>query len=379
MDDTKSLTKTFCDLVKIPSPSGKESAVAEYVKRYLGRMGAEVNTDGAGRLIGGDQGNLIARIGRGEPRVMFVAHLDTVEDGRRRVRPVIRDGVARSDGKTILGADNKAAVACLLEAMKKSSRDPRKTPLLAAFTVGEEGGTMGANYLSIPKGVRFVFDLDGGDGNPSGTFVNGALGRAEFSIRITGKEAHAAASPEKGRNAIKAAGLIIARLRVGKRADGSTLNIGRISGGGLMNVVPGNALIEGETRDFDLKGIERSLKEIRGVAEKVCGATGCRCLFSTNLKSGSFDPPFSVAPQSRIADLARKSDRGAGLRFSLVKCSGTLQANHLALKGREVLGLISGSKLAHSKSEYVRLSEMANTKKLILEIIRNVGGSESGE
>ncbi|MCK5633334.1 M20/M25/M40 family metallo-hydrolase, partial [bacterium] len=219
----KDIVKTFCDLVKIPSPSGNEKNVMKYIKSYLKKINVKYELDNAGKYVKSNSGNLIAKIGNGKPTLMFVAHVDTVEDGKKQIKPVIKSGIIKSDGTTILGSDDKAGVAALLEAVKEV-KDRKNLPItFAVFAVNEEKAPMGVKYLKIREKIDFVFDIDGS--NKPGTFANKALGYISFKIHIYGKEAHAAMNPEKGANAIKTAGIIISKLKLQADSKG-TLNIG---------------------------------------------------------------------------------------------------------------------------------------------------------
>ena len=115
MIDEKNLLNLFLDLVRIPSPSGQEGAVADAIAAQLRGMGLSVERDEAG--------NLLSYLdGEGEP-LLLTAHMDTVTPCEN-VRPVVRDGVVYSDGTTILGSDDKAGVAVILEVLR-ALRDGR--------------------------------------------------------------------------------------------------------------------------------------------------------------------------------------------------------------------------------------------------------------
>ena len=114
------LHERFVRLCEVPSPTGSEREVADSVLAELRQLGVEVTEDGAAGPARAGAGNLLARVpGRDDRWVMFTAHLDTVpHDGPIEV--VLADGAYRSEGETILGADNKAAVAVLIELLAAS-------------------------------------------------------------------------------------------------------------------------------------------------------------------------------------------------------------------------------------------------------------------
>lgn len=364
----KNLVNTFCELVKIPSPSGNELDVAKYVQKYLKDLGIDSYIDGAGKLNNSNAGNVIAKIGKGKPKIMFVAHMDTVEDGEKAIKPVITKGVIKSDGTTILGSDDKAGVAALLAGIKEIIKEKRLPTIYCVFSIREENGVMGVNYLDLDKNIDFVLDVDGS--NPPGQFINKALGNIRFELHIYGREAHAAANPDKGLNAIKAAGIIVSKLRLGRNSKWHALNIGTISGGTKDNVIPGLCILTGEARAFTVFEVEGILKEVNKVAGVACKVTGCK--YKLIRKDG--DPPLYTKETEKIVLLAKKAATAAGIRFSLLAIPATIQGNALSAKGYTVLGLSKGGKLPHSKMEQISIKELEQTKRLIVEVVKQSNG-----
>src|SRR5205085_10984793 len=148
----------FAELCAIPSQFGHERACADRVAAELRGLGLEVEEDDAAAESGAECGNLLARIppaaqgagsanGRG---VVLCAHLDTVgHDGV--VEPVLEDGVWRSVGETILGADNKAAVAVFLGVAHRAVAEPPPVGIELLFTVSEENALAGAKAFDVSR------------------------------------------------------------------------------------------------------------------------------------------------------------------------------------------------------------------------------------
>ena len=114
------LSEEFVRLASINSPPLKEAVIAHYLSERLGRLGGEVSFDNAAASTGGETGNLVARFpgtGKITAPLLFSVHMDTVEPGGQ-VEPVLRDGVFYSGGDTVLGADDKAGIAELIEALE---------------------------------------------------------------------------------------------------------------------------------------------------------------------------------------------------------------------------------------------------------------------
>jgi len=243
----------FLELAAIPSPSGEEEAVAGRVRAYLRDLGIETEEDEAG--------NLLARLpgtseGTGEP-IFLCAHLDTVPP-LGPIEPVVEDGVVTNGAATILGADDKAAVAVLLEATRlllSEGRPHAGVELL--FTTREETGLEGAfafDESRLEARLGFVYDYSGAVGE---VVVAAPSGRA-IDVVFTGRPAHAGINPEDGRSAIAAAARAISDLRLGRIDEETTANVGLIEGGSALNVVPARCRLAAEARSRD----ERKLAEL---------------------------------------------------------------------------------------------------------------------
>ena len=204
MINRERLIDTFRFLVGIDSVSRQEGDIAKELKKILESMGAETVFDGAGKMTGSNTGNLIARFkgNKKVPPLLLNAHMDTVEPGRGVV-PVLKDGIFTSDGTTILGADDKSAIAVLIEVMTvlKENNMPYG-PIEMVLTICEEIGLMGAKHLDMSLiTAKYGYALDSTD-------TEGIITRApsanKLEFKVYGRDAHAGAAPEKGINAILA-------------------------------------------------------------------------------------------------------------------------------------------------------------------------------
>ena len=265
MINTARLAQIFKFLVEIDSVSKEEGAIAQALKKILEELGAETTFDAAGEKIGSQSGNLIAKF-KGPaavPPLLLSAHMDTVEPGRG-IQAILREGVFESDGTTILGADDKSAIAILIEAIRTLQENQLPHgPLELVLTVCEEIGLMGAKHLdfsliSAPYG--YVLDATDTQG-----IITRAPAANHLEFEIYGKDAHAGASPEKGINAILLASRAIAGLEIGRIDPETTANIGIIKGGLATNIVPNRVTVKGEVRSHD----ENKLARITG---KIVGA-----------------------------------------------------------------------------------------------------------
>ncbi len=246
MIDRDRLVKTFCELVRIDSPSGEEDAAAIDLMERLRGLGFSPDRD--------DYGNVIADNGGLDP-LLLSAHMDTVEPGRG-ISPVVDGDLIVSDGTTILGGDCKAGVAAIIEALESIKEDgsPHRAVELA-FTREEEIGLVGARNLDfsrITAKEAVVFD---GEGPPS-QITSASPTYIGFDLEITGRAAHAGVEPEKGLSAIEIAAAIVSKLPQGRLDEESTFNVGTIQGGTVRNAVPESTTIRGEFRSRNLETLD---------------------------------------------------------------------------------------------------------------------------
>lgn len=243
---------TFEDLVKIDAPSKGEREVCDYLKKKLRALGAaKITEDNNGSVNGGNSGNLIAVFNANTeslPSIALTAHMDCVENCRG-IEPVLEDGVYRSKGDTVLGGDDKAGVAAILEglALMKETYIPHGK-VTVIFTVQEEIGLCGSSSIEEKyiSGIDFGYTLDG-DGSAGSAYT---AGPSEYTLDFTckGIAAHAGMAPEKGTNAIAMAGLGISLCPTGRIDDETTCNIGLIEGGTTVNIVPDRCVVHCEAR-----------------------------------------------------------------------------------------------------------------------------------
>jgi tripeptide aminopeptidase len=251
METDRRLFDRFVRLCEISSPTGDERAVADDVLAELRGLGVEVTEDGSAGPARAGAGNLIARVpGASEAYVAFFAHLDTVpHDGPIEVE--LANGVFRSRGETILGADNKAAVTVLVELAARAAETARPpVGLELVFTVAEEDGLRGAKELDV-SALRSPFGFVLDHATPIGEIITAAPTYNRVVAQFEGIEAHAGIRPEEGRNAISAAAHAVSAMRLGRIDEETTANVGIIRGGTASNVVAGECRIDAEARSID--------------------------------------------------------------------------------------------------------------------------------
>ena len=261
--DRARLNDTFAALCRIESPSGRERACADRVSEELRALGLAVEEDSAGIAIGSDAGNLLTRLPGSRPQsILLCAHLDTVPP-LAPIDPVIVDGGWENAGDGILGADNKAAVAVLLELARRfaDGGEPPPLGLELLFTVAEETGLCGAKEFDTSRlGSEFGYVFD--HASPIGGIVLAAPTYDRIVAVFHGRAAHAGIRPEEGRSAILAAARGIGAMRLGRLDAETTANVGTIAGGTGTNVVPERCRLQAEVRGLDDARVEQVVTEM---------------------------------------------------------------------------------------------------------------------
>jgi tripeptide aminopeptidase len=356
LSDNRRLLDRFARLCEIASPTGHERPVADAVLAELRELGIDAAEDDSAQRARSDSGNLIARIpGRRDGWVMFCGHLDTVpHEGPVEVE--LTDGVYRSRGDTILGADNKAAVTVLVELAGRFASSPPPLGLELIFTVAEEDGLRGAKALdlgSLRSPYGFVLD----HASPIGELIVAAPTYQRLAARFEGAEAHAGIRPEDGRNAIAAAAAAISEMKLGRLDDETTANVGTIAGGTATNVVPGECSVEAEARSLDAARASEVIASMTDACTWAAGEHDC------DLAIDVFEMfrGYRVPKDAEAIAVARAALERRGIEPREVATGGGSDANALMAAGFETLLLANGSEANHTPDESVaarRIVEM---------------------
>jgi len=373
MIDKERLAQTFSRLVRIDSVSKEEKAISEVLCAILTSMEADVVQDDADKKIGSQTGNIVAKF-KGNvpvPPMILNAHMDTVEPGRG-VEPVLENGVFSSKGDTILGADDKSALAVILEVLWviKKNKLPHG-PLEVVFTVCEEIGLLGAKNLDYDMiSAKYGFALDATD-------TQGVITRAPSAnylvFTVHGKSAHAGAKPEKGINAIQIASTAIAEMKLGRIDHETTCNIGIIEGGLAINIVPERVRVEGEARSHD----EDKLNEVTtAMVDSFQKAVSDQCEQSFEDKlpflEHTVEKEFSrtdISEDHRVVTLATQAATNLNKTMTCKATGGGADANVFSQHGIDLGVLGTGMADMHTVNESVKLDDMVATAELLLEII----------
>jgi tripeptide aminopeptidase len=374
------LADTFMSLVRIDSPSREEAAVAKWIKKnFEAFRGCRACFDNSMESTGSQCGNLIIHIDGDvdAPPLFFNAHMDTVEPGRGII-PVFDGTVFRTDGSTVLGSDDKAAIAILFEVVRcLREQEISHGPIDIVFTVCEEIGLLGAKALDISLlRAKAGYALDTTDPD---TLINRAPEAVRLVIDVTGRAAHAGINPEEGINAIQVAARALAGISLGRIDHETTANIGTIHGGKATNIVPEVVRMEGEVRSHDSAMLRKVQDRIAGAFLRA--ADEYRTEKARSGHQGTPEPPFvqtevfhdypamSVPEDHPLTAAAKRAAESAGRKLRVETTGGGSDANILNSKGLDTLILGIGMQNVHTTSEFILLEDMVRTARLTAGII----------
>ena len=348
------LINTFCEMVKIDSESGNEAPFIDHVKGLLEReLGAQCTLDA--------HGNLIARVPAKNPMsaepIFLGAHADTVKPGIG-IEPVIADGVIRSKGETILGADDKAGLAAIIEAVQTAERRPI---VEIVVTRGEEIGLVGAKNLDLSLLMAkrgFIVDSD----DPA-TIILGGPTHASLDIEVIGKAAHAA-MPEDGISAIRVVAHAITRFDEGRLDEETVANVGTIEGGMIRNGVPERVTLKAECRSLCDEKCRIQAEKMKKAFEDAASEVGATA--NVDLR---FEYSASLVDENKaIVRLGKKAIAKAGLEPGTSVILGGTDALVLSGRGVDAVVLGYGGKAAHSTDEHIVIKDLEK----VTEILRNI-------
>ena len=369
------LASVFTTLCEIDSPSKQEGRVAAYLTSIFAEMGADVTQDDSASKTGSDCGNLFVRFPDGgldrEP-VFFNCHMDTV-------LPAIGVKVKRngeiftSAGDTVLGSDDKAGIAALIEVMRTlQEKNIPYGPVEYIFTTCEEVGLLGVKALDpslIKAKIGYALDSPG-----INRVIVGAPAANRITATIKGVAAHAGLSPEKGISAIHLAAKAIARLKLGRLDPESTANIGLITGGTATNIIPESVMVHGEVRSHTVNKLEEYIQNMRDIfQDEIDNWTD-----PENSVHGKPSLDFNVVQEYPVMQLDKESavikrvkEAATTLDAELdyVVAGGGSDANIFNSLGIECAIISTGMDKVHSTQETIKLSDMGITADLVMAIL----------
>ncbi|PAD36841.1 M20/M25/M40 family metallo-hydrolase [Terribacillus saccharophilus] len=367
------LVEEFFELVQVDSETGNEKEIAEVLKRKFTELGVQVKEDDSMAKTGHGANNLICtwkgNVESAET-IYFTSHMDTVVPGQG-IKPQIKDGYITSDGTTILGADDKAGLAAILETIKVY----REQELLHGtvqfiITAGEESGLVGSRALDpslLTASFGYAIDSDG----PVGDIVVAAPTQAKVLAKIYGKTAHAGVAPEKGISAITLAARAISKMPLGRIDEETTANIGSFAGGKQTNIVCDYVEILAEARSLETSKMEEQVQKMKRAFEQTAEDMGGRAEVEVKVMY----PGYKQQAGDRVVEVARAAAKTIGRDSNLTRSGGGSDANVIAGFGIPTVNLSVGYEEIHTTNERIPVAELVKSAELVAAIIREVANS----
>ena len=373
--NTKRLVDTFLNLVQIDSESFHEKDIQEHVATELKKIGCRVHVDKAGSKFDTNaRGNVLGFFPgtvKSRPFVL-VAHLDTVQPGKG-VKPQLKKDVVTSDGTTILGADDKAGVAIILELLRtlKETKMPHP-PVEVLFTLCEERGMRGSKHLDYRQ-------LKGREGlildNEKGTemLIQGPAVN-DVRVEITGLAAHAGVCPEKGISAIEVAAYALARMKLGRIDKDTVANFGVVQGGQVTNVVMEKCVLLGEARSLHDTKLAKQVKHMQHAFEQAVKhftrrINGRLCKPKVQFQVSQRYPAVAVSKSHEVVKLVCAAAKRQGVKLRLVASGGGCDANVFSGYGFTLPNLGVGGRDCHTTKEKLLLKEFYSVFELVFNTV----------
>ena len=364
--NTQRLVDQFMAMAKIASPSRQEGRLAAYLTPELEALGFVVEFDSAGELAGGDTGNLIATL-PGDPDIeplVLSCHMDTVTPCIG-VTPIVEDGVIRSDGTTVLGGDDKAGIAAILEGVRRiRERGVRHGLIQAVFTICEEvgmHGAMGLDYSKIRAKRAFILDADG----PIGQILVRGPAKDAIHAVIHGRSAHAGLKPEAGISAIQVAARAIERMKLLRIDDETTANLGQISGGGATNIVTDRVEITAEARSLTNEKLDAQGAHMKACLEDAAHEFGATAEVTIERSYHA----FSLDADEPVVRHCVAAMQSLGITPTLASTGGGSDCNVFNRHGMKAVDLSIGMTDVHTCMESLRIEDLEMTARLVEALI----------
>ena len=359
----KRLVGTFLEMININSPSFHEGPMGDYLEAKLRPLGFRVirqKYDASFNIIAFKKGS------RKDVRPLILSgHMDTIEP-TEGIRYTVRNGVIRSTGNTVLGADDKSAIAQILEAVTViGEKDIPHGDMEIVITSAEERGLHGSKNLDYRK-IKGKHALVLDSGGKVGKVVVAAPSHITYEMYVIGKPAHAGIEPEKGINAIRVAAEIIASVPDGRIDDETTANIGMISGGTATNVVPKEVLIRGEVRSHNPATLKSIRNSVFLTAKDVVRKRGAKLRIQEQKEYRS----FRVVPDEPFLAFADKVFERCGVKTEHVITGGGSDANVFSQQDIIALNLSTGMQKVHSHEEFIATEDLMKGALIVYTMVK---------
>jgi tripeptide aminopeptidase len=359
----KRLLEIFLQLIKIEGLSRREKPVADHIYNFLSALNLRPFFDSSSTRTKSNTGNLICKVGSGGD-VMLLAHMDTARPTGAANPLVLADRVT-TDGTTVLGVDNRAGIALILHALEKMLR--QKTAMrdfTIAFTTCEESTLAGSLHLEFDEQIKkcFIFDSS----LRPGSFIVSSCGAKIFTVTIKGVAAHSGLAPEKGINAIAVAARALSKIKQGRIDDRTTVNIGTISGGSAVNVVPETTQLTGEARSAETGKVDEVINGIRSIFNEEARAQGAGLEFRDEWDF----KPYHIPPHAEVyKEVVAVMEKVHLTPLPVASLAGS-DANSLNGRGVPAINLGIGAQNPHANDEFILKEDLEKASEIALELMK---------
>lgn len=366
MINEERLVNKFFEYVKIDSESFNEKEMAETLIKEMKELGMKVQTDTAGESIGSNANNVYGYLDGDlniEP-ILFCAHMDTVKPGKG-IKPIIKDEVIYSSGDTILAGDDKAGVSSILEAIRTiKDKNLSHGPIEVVFTILEEEGlygSKGVEYEKLASKKGFIVDSS----KEVGAAITKAPAESQITVKIKGKSSHAGVEPENGISAIQVAADAISNMKLLRIDEETTANIGVITGGEATNVVCPYVEIKAEARSLNMDKLNAQIEHMKECFEKASEKFGAEVDVQSELSYKN----YVINEDDEILEIIKEACDKIGITFKSESTGGGSDVNVFSSKGIKTVNLGTGMSKDHTTEEYIKIRDLVNTSKLLLQIM----------
>lgn len=362
MINSERMINNFLNYVQIDSESYHEKEMCDYLAKQLMELGFEVIQNNVGAEFNSTGYNVIAKYAGDSSKdpILLSAHLDTVTPGKG-IKPIVDGDRIHTDGSTILGGDDKAGVAIIVECMQTiKENNVSSRPIEAVLSICEEVGLLGAkhvdmNLINAKEGI--VID----SGGPIGTIVTKAPAQDAITVTINGKAAHAGMAPEEGVSAIQIAANAISNMTLYRIDEETTANFGYINGGGATNIITEKVELKGETRSLDVEKLEKQTDHMIDALEKAAIELGG----TTNIEVVRNYNPFVVDENSKIVNDLKAAFTSVDLEPITASTGGGSDTNVYFERGINCVNISCGMDKVHTTDEQISIKDIENTAKAL--------------
>lgn len=365
------LVDEFFELVQVDSETKFEQKISAVLKNKFAELGLSVEEDDTAPVSGHGAGNLFAVLeatpGKEQaPSLLFTCHMDTVTPGNGIKPRLDDDGYIRSDGTTILGSDDKAGIAAMLEMIRVlKEQQIAHGRILFVITVGEESGLNGSRAMD-PARLQADFGYAIDSSGEIGEIATAAPTQAKIHVTIHGKSAHAGVNPEDGISAIQVASKAISRMPLGRIDHETTANIGKFEGGGQTNIVCELVRLEAEARSIKQDKLDRQIAAMKQAFETTAQEYGASVDFNSNI----IYPAYGYDDEAPVVRLALQAIRKLGLTPKTFATGGGSDANVFNGHGIPTVNLAVGYEFIHTTKEQIKLDNLVGITKLVIAIVQ---------